>query len=91
MSNDKCTFCRESEAHSRAKGLTPNVTLSDFFLTYSKEEAKKKLWELLYHSFSSSEGTTWNSQTRSDYLFFYKKMDELIDLCYQEAQNPTDG
>lgn len=77
------TFCDESEADLCAKELAPNAMLTLFFDTYSKEDAKKRLWDLLYTSFSSETASDWDSQTRSDYLYFYQQMDQLINISYK--------
>src|SRR5688572_28892586 len=60
----------------------PLIVMEEFFQCYHLNETRQTLWEWLTEVVSSSQSITNGVHDRSDHMFFYEKIEELIEAAF---------
>jgi hypothetical protein len=60
----------------------PRAAICRFYDMYGLAEPHKRLWEMLKLTLSSDEISGWDAVQRSNYIFFFEMLKELINANY---------
>lgn len=60
----------------------PHIVLNEFFESYHLNEVREQLWNWLVEVLSSSQGISSNSHDRNNHIYFYEKLEELVEAAY---------
>ncbi len=74
--------------HSQPLRLTPtqtqnpNLVLNDFFECYHLHEVREIMWQWVTEAVSSPHSRSNDPHERNNYLFFYEKMESLVEAAW---------
>jgi hypothetical protein len=68
----------------------PLLTFDDFFQCYHLNETREALWQWLTAVISSPGSVSSEPLERSNHMYFYEKLEELIEAAFiMKANQPT--
>jgi hypothetical protein len=67
---------------SKEQKHDPFSVIEEFFQCYHLNETRQTLWEWLTEVVSSSQSNSTGVHVRSDHMFFYEKIEELIEAAF---------
>lgn len=67
---------------SKEQKRDPLSVMEEFFQCYHLNETRQTLWEWLTEVVSSSQSTSIGVHGRTDHMFFYEKIEELIEAAF---------
>ena len=76
------------QKHNQIQRLTeeqqenPIPVVSEFFSCYHLSDMRKLLWDWLQAGLTNSHANFETGKERSDLLFFYQKIEELVEATY---------
>lgn len=60
----------------------PKLTIENFFECYRLQEVRQILWTWMVEVVSSSRSISQDGQQRNDHIYFYEKMELLIEAAF---------
>jgi hypothetical protein len=60
----------------------PKLVIDDFFECYHLNDAREILWKWMVEVVSSSGSISSEALERSNHIYFYEKIEALIEACY---------
>ncbi len=60
----------------------PTAVLESFFETYSLPDCREQLWHLLTAATAGGQAEIFTARDAGDWLFFYRRVEELIEACW---------
>ena len=60
----------------------PKLTIENFFECYRLQEVRQILWNWMVEVVSSSRSISQDGQQRNDHIYFYEKMELLIEAAF---------
>jgi hypothetical protein len=60
----------------------PNLVLDDFFECYHLKEVREIMWQWVTEAVSSPHSQSNDPHERNNYMFFYEKMESLVEACW---------
>lgn len=60
----------------------PLLVINDFFESYHLQDVREILWNWIVEIISSSGSISSEPLERSNHIYFYEKMEALLEACY---------
>jgi hypothetical protein len=60
----------------------PRLTIENFFECYHLQEVRQMLWSWMVEIVSSSRSISQEGQQRNDHIYFYEKMESLVEAAF---------
>jgi len=60
----------------------PRLTIENFFECYHLQEVREILWSWMVEIVSSSRSISQDGQKRNDHIYFYEKMEALVEAAF---------
>jgi hypothetical protein len=60
----------------------PHAFISNFFQEFGLNDSKQRLWQMMKALLSSEELNHWDQDCRSEAIFFYERMEGLLEANY---------
>ena len=60
----------------------PRLTIENFFESYHLQEVRQMLWNWMVEIVSSSRSISQEGQQRNDHIYFYEKMEALVEAAF---------
>lgn len=60
----------------------PFLVLEDYFQCYHLHEVRQILWNWMVEVMSSQHGISCDPHERSNHIYFYEKMEALVEAAY---------
>lgn len=60
----------------------PRLTIENFFECYHLQEVRQMLWSWMVEIVSSSRSISQEGQQRNDHIYFYEKMEALVEAAF---------
>jgi hypothetical protein len=60
----------------------PRLAIENFFECYHLQEVRQMLWNWMVEIVSSSRSISQEGQQRNDHIYFYEKMESLIEAAF---------
>jgi hypothetical protein len=82
------TYNQHPQWHNQPLRLTteqkqnPNLIIDEFFECFHLNEVREILWAWLTEIISSPNSISTNPLERSNHIYFYEKVEELIEAAY---------
>ena len=67
---------------SRKQRKKPALVIDDFFEHYHLQDVRELLWNWTVEIISSENNLSYSAQERSNILFFYEKLEMLVEAVY---------
>lgn len=67
---------------SSVQTQNPNLVFDDFFECYHLNEVREIMWQWLTEAVSSPRSHSNDSHERNNYMFFYEKMEALVEAAW---------
>lgn len=67
---------------TKEQKTNPVLIFDEFFQCYHLNETRQLLWEWLTEVVTSSRSISGDSHERENHMFFYEKMEELIEAAF---------
>ena len=72
----------ESISASLNPGFEPHAFISNFFQEFGLNDSKQRLWQMMKALLSSEELNHWDQDCRSEAIFFYERLEGLLEANY---------
>lgn len=73
-----------------AQTQNPNEVLNDFFQCYHLQDVRELMWQWLTAAVSSPGSNANDHHERNNYLFFYEKMESLVEAAWIMNRGTTE-
>jgi hypothetical protein len=60
----------------------PRLIIENFFECYHLQEVRETLWNWMVEIVSSSRSISQDGQRRNDHIYFYEKMEALVEAAF---------
>lgn len=60
----------------------PRLIIENFFECYNLQEVRQMLWNWMVEIVSSSRSISQEGQQRNDHIYFYEKMESLVEAAF---------
>ncbi|HEY8895202.1 MAG TPA: hypothetical protein VIM79_10330 [Niastella sp.] len=60
----------------------PRLAIENFFECYHLQEVRQMLWNWMVEIVSSSRSISQEGQQRNDHIYFYEKMEALVEATF---------
>jgi hypothetical protein len=60
----------------------PRLTIENFFECYHLQEVRQTLWNWMVEIVSSSRSISQEGQQRNDHIYFYEKLEALVEASF---------
>ncbi|WP_207511489.1 hypothetical protein [Longitalea luteola] len=84
--NHQLQWCNQPLRLTEEEMKDPLLVLKDFFECYHLNDTREMLWNWTVEVLTSSGSISSEPLERSNHLYFYEKMETLIEACYMILQ-----
>ncbi|MBO9200602.1 MULTISPECIES: hypothetical protein [Niastella] len=84
-------WSNETHRLTAAQIANPNLILADFFQSYHLQDVREIMWRWVTEVVSSPNGQANDHHERSNYLFFYEKIEALVEAAWVINQKGGKG